>query len=77
MGETILYTVLAVFAVYGVYAAVREIVILITCAFGKDAENKDSCSICMGCRKDFENAECKIQIDESNEEDGDKKEGNT
>ena len=71
MGDAILYTILAVFAVYGVYSAIRETVLLISGAFGKGeaADEDDPCSICRGCRMNPDNTNCRIAEEENNDED--------
>lgn len=49
MAEAIIYTVFAIFAVYGMYTAARELVLFITRLSGKNTGDRHLCRGCKGC----------------------------
>ncbi|MBQ7827060.1 MAG: hypothetical protein IJ386_02215 [Clostridia bacterium] len=49
MAEAIIYTVFAIFAVYGMYTAARELVLFLQRICGKEQGSRDLCGGCKGC----------------------------
>lgn len=51
MVEAVIYTVFAIFAVYGMYTAAREVVLFLQRLSGKKHGSRDLCGGCRGCCK--------------------------
>ena len=72
MAEAVIYTILAIFAVYGMYTAAREVVIFLGRLHGKRERRRDLCHGCNrgcnGCGK-ADNAEQDQQDEDEDDKD--------
>ena len=65
MAEAIIYTILAIFAVYGMYTAAREAVLFLGRLRGKKESSDELCHGCRGCSR------CEDAKDEPQDDDDD------